>query len=466
MAATETVVSARLAFKDDDEDERTDRAWDDDLPTRREARSQEQPQQDDQGSRATVADDLPAAEALLSLEAPVKQERDIEQPSPATRLLSSGTPEDAPTSAPYDLDTRHDDLLGESKPWSFDDPDGAEEAFGYRGRNPYAASQQATASAQPSQPMQPLQSQPAYTDNYQPASYSFWADPYSARPNPYVQPTEPVQHNTQFTPGKYTPGNQPFQPTAAPTSPDQIFGQPAAGSGVPMYTPIFSPETMPDLQPVAYPTRRGTLTPVTLPVSTGPIWAMALLPIFMLVFGLLFLLSGGAGRLSPMFAAVIVVGPYLIAIGLAIADRKALQRHGYEHTANWAWALLGAPVYLIVRLASVVRETGRGFGPLLTWIATALTAVVAIVAVPGILLALAPSTFSAEAESAIVSDAAVLGTLLTVDCPDVPPLLIQQSMTCEAISDDKIFPITVSLQRSNGWIDWRVDDWGMYATNR
>jgi hypothetical protein len=233
-----------------------------------------------------------------------------------------------------------------------------------------------------------------------------------------------------------------------------------------MYTPMFSPDSAPDLQPVAYPTRRGTLTPVSLPVSTGPIWAMALLPVIMLVLGLLFLLSGGAGKLSPIFAGVILVGPYLLAIGLAIADRTALQKLGYEHTASWSWAILGAPAYLIVRLASVVRETGRGFGPLLTWVAMALLTVVAIIAIPGVVLALAPATFAAEAEASIRLDAAAERGQLEVNCPDVPPLLIQQTMRCEAFSDTQVFYPTVSLQRSNGWIDWRVDDWGLYATNR
>ena len=193
---------------------------------------------------------------------------------------------------------------------------------------------------------------------------------------------------------------------------------------------------------------------------------MALLPVIMLVLGLLFLLSGGAGRLSPIFAGVVIGGPYLLAIGLAIADRTALQRLGYEHTANWTWAILGAPAYLIVRLASVVRETGRGFGPLLTWIAMALLTVVSVIAVPGVIMALAPATFAAEAEASIRSDAAADRGQLVVDCPDVPPLLIQQTMRCEAFGDSQVFHPTVSLQRSNGWIDWRVDDWGLYATNR
>lgn len=498
MMAQETVVSARLAYKDDDEDDRDEQAFDE-LPTRRQRREQEQPQEDEGRGAAFVEPELPNADALLSLEAPSKQERDLEQPSPAARIASTGLPENAPTSAPYRLDTQYDDLTGGgTKPWAFDDPDGADEPYGYSGDpsghgfyaphdqygyrgDPYSRRGDTPKYGNPGQPVSAQNTPYAESQNH-PASYSFWADPYSQRPNPYGQPAEQQPQQSPTAPGfgpqpsaasgfaqpgmpgfgQASAGSNFAQPAFAPG-----IGQPPPGSAVPMYTPLFTPDSAPDLQPVAYPTRRGTLTPVSLPVSTGPIWAMALLPVIMLVLGLLFLLSGGAGKLSPIFAGVVLVGPYLLAIGLAIADRTALQKLGYEHTASWSWAILGAPVYLIVRLASVVRETGRGFGPLLTWVAMALLTIVAVIAVPGIVLALAPATFSAEAEASILAEAAAnRAGGLTVNCPDVPPLLIQQSMKCEAISDNQVFPITVSLQRVNGWIDWRVDDWGKYATNR
>ena len=505
MMAQETVVSARLAFKDDDEDDRDEQAFDD-LPTRRQRREQEQPREDESGGAASVDADLPNADALLSLEAPSKQERDLEQPSPAARIASTGLPENAPTSAPYRLDTQYDDLTGgNTKPWAFDDPDGADEPYGYSGDpsghgyyaphdqygyrgDPYSRRGDTPKYGQPAQPMSAQQASYAESQNH-PASYSFWADPYSQRPNPYAQPAEqqpqqpglpvrPAAGDSRLrtaaaaAPGFGQPAAAPGfgQPSAATNFVQPTFapgvGQPPAGAAVPMYTPMFSPDAAPDLQPVAYPTRRGSHAPASLPVSTGPIWAMALLPVIMLVLGLLFLLSGGAGKLSPIFAGVIVGGPYLLAIILAVADRTALQKLGYEHTASWAWAILGAPAYLIVRLASVVRETGRGFGPLLTWIATALLMVVSVIAVPGIIMALAPATFAAEAEASIRSDAAANRAVLDIECPPIPPLLIQGTMQCKAISDSQIFPITVSLQRSNGWIDWRVDDWGLYATNR
>jgi hypothetical protein len=218
----------------------------------------------------------------------------------------------------------------------------------------------------------------------------------------------------------------------------------------------------PKPQPV-YTTRRDAVTATQLAVSTGPVWIIALMPIIMLVLALLFLLSGNAGKYSSMFGGIILIGPYIAVIMLAIADRTALKRMGYQHTAHWAWAFLTAPIYLMVRLANVVRETGRGFGPLLAWGGLFLLAIGAVVSVPGIVMSLAPQQFSHAAEASVVQDGKILGADLTVQCPDVPPLLIQQTMQCRAIdAHNKVSAVTVSLQRANGWIDWRVDDWGVY----
>jgi hypothetical protein len=39
-------------------------------------------------------------------------------------------------------------------------------------------------------------------------------------------------------------------------------------------------------------------------------------------------------------------------------------------------------------------------------------------------------------------------------------------MTCSAVTSTKVANVEVSLQRKNGWIEWRVDDWGVFSTNR
>lgn len=59
---------------------------------------------------------------------------------------------------------------------------------------------------------------------------------------------------------------------------------------------------------------------------------------------------------------------YLVTLVLAIADQRKLDWAGYNQPAHWAWALLGAPVYLLIRTVSVKRETGRISGLLLVWL--------------------------------------------------------------------------------------------------
>jgi hypothetical protein len=140
---------------------------------------------------------------------------------------------------------------------------------------------------------------------------------------------------------------------------------------------------------------------------------------------------------------------------------------GHTRTANWDWAFLGAPVYLIARMSNVVRETGRGLRPFLTWSALTIVLIGSAVAIPGIVMALAPGVFSNEAEQSISDQASAIGSRgIKATCPDVPPLLVGDTMICRAVTSTKVSNVQVSLQRKNGWIEWRVDDWGLYATNR
>ncbi len=319
-------------------------------PTRREMRERERLELDDAGDRDGIDTPFGHAEPLLSLEAPARAAVQTAEPSPAARFAGTGLIDDAPTSLPYDLGTRFDDLLGE--------PADPRTAFSHLGDQ---------------------------ADRFIP------------------QPTREQQRARRYT--------------------------------------GYADE---------------------LPVSTGPIWVIALVPLMMLLVGLLFLLSGAAGLLSEVFLVLVIGVPYVLVVVLAMVDRTQLIRAGYEHTAHWAWALLTAPVYLIVRLAAVVRETGRGFGPLMTWGALSVFVAGAVIAVPGLLIALQPASFAAEMETSVLRDATLQGATLTVDCPDVPPLLIQQTVQCEATNDrGQVFSPTVSLQRANGWIDWIVVNWGI-----
>ncbi len=206
-------------------------------------------------------------------------------------------------------------------------------------------------------------------------------------------------------------------------------------------------------------TTRATTIP-RLGIYTAPAWIIALLPLVQLVGGLLILLGLGAVSSMPITIGLLVA-PYLIVILLAIADRAMLKRMGHEHTAHWAWAVLSAPVYLIARSMALSRTGGLGLAPLLVWAALGMLQVASILVVPGMLISILPSAFAAQAEQSVASEAAIIGAQLTVTCPTPPPVLIGQSFTCSATSTaGHDLRVTVSLQRANGWIDWRVDDWG------
>ena len=206
-------------------------------------------------------------------------------------------------------------------------------------------------------------------------------------------------------------------------------------------------------------TTRATTIP-RLGIYTAPVWIIALLPLVQLVGGLLILL--GIGAVSSMAVTIaLLVAPYIVVILLAIADRAMLKRMGHEHAAHWAWAILSAPVYLIARSMALSRTGGLGLAPLLVWAALGMLQVASILVVPGMLISILPTVFSAQAEQSVSSEAAIIGADLTVHCPTPPPVLIGTTFTCSATSTaGHDLNVTVSLQRANGWIDWRVDDWG------
>jgi hypothetical protein len=221
-------------------------------------------------------------------------------------------------------------------------------------------------------------------------------------------------------------------------------------------------------EPTSYVPAGGTArTTAEIDTSSGPAWGLTLVPVYMLVAGMLLLLTGPDASFAPVTLGIVLGVPWLGGIALAIADGVRLRRAGMQRPASWAWALAGAPVYLVARLIATVRETGRGFGPVVTYLATGLVAIAATVAVPGLAMQLAPAVFAAEAESSVADDALALGTALTVDCPETPPMLVQQSFECTATNrGGTAYTVIVSLQRANGWIDWRVDDWGAFRPGR
>ena len=269
-------------------------------------------------------------------------------------------------------------------------------------------------------------------------------------------------------------------------TPDPLFDAPIAGHSGPSLDTVF------DVKPMVAPeetlnalfgesaTRRaGTRvkTPIITidhvaatatgasgkPSSTGPAWIIAMIPLFQIVLSLLLLTSIGMGGSQFIYIGILVV-PYLIAIGLAYADYGILTRAGHENPAHWRWAILTAPVYLLLRARSVIHETGHGIGPVLVWFGLGVMHLASLLAVPGVLIALLPAVFSAQIEDSVASDSFLItGTTMVVDCPLSPPVLPGETVVCEGVNaSNNTFDITVTLERSNGWIAWQVVDWGSF----
>ncbi len=170
---------------------------------------------------------------------------------------------------------------------------------------------------------------------------------------------------------------------------------------------------------------------------------------------------------SVTFMAAIWLGPLPIIIVLALLDARSLRRRGVDRVASGWWAVLGAPVFLIARAVSLSRISGSGYGPV--GVSLLLTGLVgaSILAVPGLIIAAFPAVFAAEASNSIELNARSIGAAMEASCPATPPLFIGQQLRCPAVNTSgENIVVTVSLQRSNGWIAWQVDDWGIFSVIR
>ncbi len=280
---------------------------------------------------------------------------------------------------------------------------------------------------------------------------------------PQAESFPATSYSESFPPASFA------EPTTTSTPHEEsIFGgfaaQPAQQSQQAQQTFNWAPQVDPLNDPQYQAYLKAQTAPHSKSTNNGAVWMIALMPLLQLVLSLLVLTAFGTADASSIMAAI-WIAPYPITLALAALDRHNLKKTGHEVTAHWLWALLCAPVYLIARAIAAIRESGGGFGPVLVWFALGLLQVGAIVAVPGLLISLIPAVFSAQAEQSIVSDAAVIGAKLDVTCPAAPPVIIGQTFECSGAhsgSDDP-YDIVVSLQRVNGWIDWRVDDWGIYT---
>ena len=194
------------------------------------------------------------------------------------------------------------------------------------------------------------------------------------------------------------------------------------------------------------------------------VWLIALLPLVQLLTSMFLIAYAGLGNNLPLLL-VVWIAPYVVVLGLAAYDNLLLQVWGHERPANAAWAFLTAPVYLVIRGIRTMRETGKGIAPIATWAGTIVSLVIGMLVLPGLVISLIPQTFSTQIEQSVRAQAATLGANIELDCPSTPPVLIGETFTCRAVKPDngQRDSILVSLQRENGWISWRVEDWGLWT---
>ena len=283
-----------------------------------------------------------------------------------------------------------------------------------------------------------------------------------AEPSPAVRLAASGLADAAPTGAAYDLGTRFDDLLGEPSTPRSAFAHASAS------TANFMPDPLPEPDAAPLRSRSSHRLESDLHLGTAPVWILTLLPVYMLIVGLVLLLAGGGTDQSLVAVVAMFAVTWVAGLVLAFLDNRLLRRQGLDRPATWVWAVFGALVYLVARLMRTVRETGTGFGPLLTFLVLGGFLVAAVLAVPGLVLQIAPTTFSQQAQVAVESDAAALGAHLRVECPAVPPLLVQQSMVCEAErlnGDRQAFQVTVSLQRLNGWIDWHVDDWGVFSAS-
>ena len=239
----------------------------------------------------------------------------------------------------------------------------------------------------------------------------------------------------------------------------------ASAPGAPAFVPAWneSPISASD------PGRRGThqtLGTTSPNLQSIEVWTIALLPMLQLLLSLLVLAAFSTGP-SVVLMAIIWLAPFPIVLILALLDYRSLRRRGVDHPASWLWALGTAPLYLIARAVRLSRISGAGYGPLAVFLVLSGLVGASVLAVPGLVIAALPAVFAQEASNSIEQSARSIGGAMDVQCPAVPPLFIGQQLRCPAMDrSGNAVVITTSLQRSNGWIAWQVDDWGVFSIIR
>jgi len=192
--------------------------------------------------------------------------------------------------------------------------------------------------------------------------------------NQWNQPVAPEAPSPAAEPGLAAPAGA----APAATGMDALFGTAATATPA-TATPAdtgwgLSPSgAQQDAEPASR--RRGAEAPVAATAGSSTLWGwlIAISPI--LAAGAIGYVLASTGYVlggCPLDAKV--AAPYLLVLLFALADRAALVALGHSSPRSPAWALLSAPVYLIVRASETRREDGTGTGLTLVWFVSFLVA--------------------------------------------------------------------------------------------
>jgi hypothetical protein len=214
----------------------------------------------------------------------------------------------------------------------------------------------------PSQPVQPLQAS-AWDQAAQQVNEFSGLTPGQNQWNQPGAPASPGQQGWD-APGTAAPAaggdgiDALFGAAPATPSTDAAADPAAAGWGLSPSGPRSDQGSRRRDAEAAAPETAGSSTFWSWLIAISPILAAASIGYVLVSTG--YVLSGW-----PIEAAV--AAPYLLVLLFALADRSALQGLGHSAPRSPGWALLSAPVYLIVRASETRREDGSGTLLTLVW---------------------------------------------------------------------------------------------------
>jgi hypothetical protein len=168
---------------------------------------------------------------------------------------------------------------------------------------------------------------------------------------------------------------------AAPSAAVPAAWAPAAGAAA-VAGPAITADAVVGDQAAVEPLGRRAAIEDTAPRTNGSntlwVWLIAISPIIAaLAIGYVIVSTGYVATGWPFEAAI--AAPYLLVLLFALADRSALLTLGHSSPRSPGWALLTAPVYLIMRAAETRQEDGTGTRMTIVWFISFVVAIAGFV---------------------------------------------------------------------------------------